>query len=487
MRKPRRSRSSVRALVLAALVLLIVATAPAIPAPPVPPMRVDGNAFDAAALPLAAGTRVHATFDGVDYGNGSVVLDGAGGFSLLVEGNSWLGAAPGTSDTPTIKEGPDPDELLVFAAGDFATSADVFEEVLAWQSGVVAAQDLHLPPGPASIVPLKIQGVVARSVVEPNPYVQVCNPTSSAVDLGDYALEVNRPGVVRGPNVSLSGSLAPNDVVQVDLGSASFLTATGDALKLVYDNPGGPNAPASGADVVVDRVEFNATTGGTLTWEPGNTILGDAPAPRAGFILERAATCVDTDDPGDFRLAPEPGLPPNVAPTVTIIAPTAGAVVRVAESLPIAWTMADETFPASDLLVWVNATVGATTASVVSGAMGATSAAWIVPDVPGDITITVEVVDPFGARGSDSVGPLSTRPPDPLGGLFAVILAALVVLVIVGVLLVAYRSRRSRAQAPPRPPPQPPSSAPAAGPPTAGPSPAAAGTKRCPRCGTAVH
>jgi len=478
------SRWSIRVLAVAAFVLLVVASAPPVAAPPVPPMRVDGNAFDPASAPLAPGTRIRAFFDGVDYSNASVVLDNTGAFSLLVDGNSRLGP---TSDTPTIKEGPDPDEVLVFAAGDFATTARIFEEVLAWRSGVVAAQDLNAPPGPASIAPLKIQGLVTRPAVEPNQYVQVCNPTSSTVDLADYVLEVNRPGVVHGPNLTLSGSLGPNGVMQFDLGSLSFLTRTGDALKLVYDNPGGPNAPAAGADVVVDRVEFNATTGGTLSWEPGNTILGDVPAPRAGHILERATTCADTDDPGDFRLAPEPGLPPNVAPDVTIVAPTAGAVVPVGQSLAIEWTMADETFPATELLVWVNATYAGTGTAILAAAMGATSATWIVPDVSAGITITVEVEDPFGARGSDSVGPLSTRPSDPFAGLGSVLLGAMVVVVIAAILLIAYWSRRSRARPPPRPPPQPPSTAPPVAPPPATQSAPPGDTKRCPRCGTAVH
>jgi hypothetical protein len=464
--------------VLAALFAMVLA--PGTYAPPVAPMRVEGQAFDAASSPLAPGTRIRAIVDGVDYSNGSFVVNPLGAYGLLVEGNHML---DGASDSPTLKEGADDLEDVSFVAGDPGPAERVFEEVVPFRTMLVATQDLHLAPAASQPAPLRIQGIVARPVTRANQYVVVCNPTSSAVDLADFYLEVNRPGQIHGPNVTMSGALGPNANVTVDLGSASFLVPTGDALKLAYDNPGGPGAPAAGSDVVLDRVEFNATAGGTLFWEPGNTILGDAPAPRIGHILRRATECADTDDPSDFLLEPEPGLPPNVPPAVTIGAPSPGAVVASGSSVRIEWTMSDETFANGELLVWVNVSYAGTAASLLAGSAGATSVTWAVPDVEAeDAVVTVDVVDPFGGVGSATSGTFAIRRPDGVGGLTTVLIAALAVVLIVALLV--FVVLRARHRGPPKegPPPkvtEPSAPAQAEAPPER--------RKTCPRCGTVVH
>ncbi|HKZ98828.1 MAG TPA: hypothetical protein VJ326_04475 [Thermoplasmata archaeon] len=472
---------------LAALAVLLLAAVLAAPAraPPAVPMRVDGTASDASASPLPAGTRIRATVDGVDYSNGSAVHDGAGGFSLLVDGNSRLA---GASDSPEIKEGADPAEDIVFVAGDPGSAATVFVEVLPWQEGATRVQDLTLAAAGLQPAEIKIQGLLPRPAQGGPQSAFVCNPTGSAVDLGGYYLELNRPGIVHGPRFDLAGTLAPGATLRVDVGT-SFLTPTGDAAKLVFENPGGAGAPAGGADVVVDRVEFNATTGGTLSWEPGNTILGDAPAPRPGFVLERAVLCVDADSPSDFRLVPEPGLPPNGPPSVGLDAPSAGATLPGGAPFTIRWTMADDVFLEGYLLVWVNVSVGGTNTSVLAGAEGTTSVVWNVPDLQAaDVIVTVEVSDPYGERAVATGGPFSIARSTPFDG-SALVVALVLVGVVLGFLLLAFLFRRRGSRPPARPAMRPP----AAPPPSAGPAPPPTGpvvpserTKTCPRCGTAV-
>src|SRR5205807_1302554 len=133
----------------------------------------------------------------------------------------------------------------------------------------------------------------------------------------------------------------------------AWLTPTGDALKLVYRNPKGGAATGGGQDIVVDRVEFNATRNGTLSWEPGNTILGDAPAPGPGQILQRDGSCTDTNDPRDFSLAMEPGTSANERPTVAITVPSPGQQMPAATMVTLSWTMSDDVFLNAAMLIAV--------------------------------------------------------------------------------------------------------------------------------------
>lgn len=476
------ARCAALLLLLACAVVLVARPAAA---PPVPPMRVDGAAFDAFDSPLPAGTPIRAFLDGVDYSNGSVVLDGAGSFSVQADGN-WRLA--GASDSPSIKEGADPDETFLFVAGDLTTTADVFEEVLSYEVGAVRTQDLHLADASLLPAPLKIQGLVPRPAQGGSQVAFVCNPTGAPVILDSYYVELNRPGLLRGPRHNLTGTLDPGVQARVEFGSASFLIPTGDAVKLVYENPGGLGAPAAGRDVVVDRVEYNATVGGTLSWEPGNTILGDAPAPRPGLILERATFCGDTNDPSDFRLAREPGLPANGPPSVALVDPAPGVTLRSGQPFTIRWTMSDDLFLETYLLVWVNVSVGGANTTLLAGAEGASSVVWAVPDVEtADAVLTIDVEDPFGERASATSDPIRITRTIPFDGP-AVLVAAIVVAVILGFLLVAYLFRRRRAP-PAQPlaprPPGPPPSAPF--PPAAAPEPSGDRRKTCPRCGTSIH
>lgn len=472
-----------RLLLLASFfVLLVVSLAPPVAAPPPIPMRTDGLAFDRTGNPLAIGTPIRTFVDGVDYSNLSTVHAGTGSFSVLTVGNSK--SAGDLSDTPEVLEGPNLADEVIFAAGDFTGSTPVFRETLPWSPGAVVSQDLNLGSVATTPLPIKIQGIVTRPAQRGNQYVVVCNPTGGSVSLSDYYLQLNEPGRYDGPALPLAGILTGVASVEVDLPSDSFLDPRGDALKLVYRNPGGALPTAGGRDIVVDRIEFNATVNGALFWEPGNTILPDAPAPGLGRILERSPTCADTNEAGDFRIAVEPGLPAsNEPPTVVILSPTQGQSITKGTPFTITWSMSDDIFLPEDLRVWVNITIGPTNMTLLNDSAGQTSVVWAPPDeIVIGVVIRVEVVDPFEARGGDSRTVNVTEPT-----LDAVLVAVLMVTILLAFLLLglvfALRARRTL----PRPPPGP-AVAPGPTPPGAAGAPAQAlpGRKLCPRCHTAV-
>ena len=242
-------------------------------------------------------------------------------------------------------------------------------------------------------------------------------------------------------------------------------------------------AAAGGGDIVVDRVEFNATRGGTLTWEPGNTIMGDASAPGPGRILQRT-NCQDTNQPQDFTLAVEPGLPANGAPTVAIVVPAPGQNVPAATAVTLTWTMSDDVFLSGYLHVWANVTIGNATIGLVSDRMGVTSTVWTPPDVDAaNVVLRIEVEDPFGAHAQASTTfALSRQSPVVL------IVAVLIAVVLLVFLIFGFRRTRKHEtgqRSPPPTPPTPPSTAPPVVPPI-GAALSRAEKKTCPRCHTAV-
>src|SRR5437899_3716367 len=325
------------AMVAAALLSAILVAAP----PPIP-MRVQGQAFDRAGTALPVATPIRAFVDGVDYSNDPQVQNGAGTYAILISGNSKDNA--NVSDTPTVQEGANLGDPVIYAAGDFVAGTGVFQETVPWSPATIRVTDLHVGSTATTPQPLKIEGIVTQPARGGNQFVFVCNPTGAPVPLSSYYLETDAPGTYHASSLALTGVLSANSSIRQDLPLATWLVPTGDALKLVYRNPGGPNASAGGRDIVVDRVEFNATAGGTLDWEPGNTIMGDAPAPGPGHILQRDANCTDTNQPSDFSLGVEPGLPANAPPTVTITSPTNGQALPAAGAVTLTWTISYAVF-----------------------------------------------------------------------------------------------------------------------------------------------
>ena len=452
-------------------------------APPPIPMRTQGQAFDAAGTPLPIATPIRAFDDGVDYSNDTQVSNGVGSYSVLVSGNSKDNA--NISDTPAVQEGANLGDPVIYAAGDLVTNTRVFQESVPWTPGAIIMSNLHVGSNATAPEPLKIQGLVTLPARGGDQFVFVCNPTSAPLSLSSYYLETDAPGTYHGSSLPLSGVLNANSTVRQDLPLPTWLMPTGDALKLVYRNPGGPNASAGGRDIVLDRVEFNATRGGTLDWEPGNTIMGDAPAPGPGRILERDANCTDTNQPGDFSLGIEPGLPANGPPTVTITSPTNGQAIPAAGAVTVTWTMSDDVFLASYLHVWVNVTVGNQTTALLTDVIGATSVPWPTPDIAATgVVVRVDVQDPFGAQSSDTRTVSLTRQSS-----LALIIAVLIAVVLVLFLLFGFlRARRKPPQpvAPPPIPPMPPAILPPVGAATVSTG-VPPDKKVCPRCQTHVN
>jgi hypothetical protein len=456
---------------------------PAAAALPIP-LRTEGRALSEAGSPLPIDTPIRTFLDGVDYSNESRVQDGAGSFVVLTRGNSK--ADPNVSDTPSVLEGPNIGDVVIYATGDFTSFTRVFIETGSWSPAGIVRRDLTLGLEASTPQPVKIQGLVTQPARGGNQFVFLCNPTPSVVFLGDYYLERNAPNSYRGPRFDLTGNLAPASILQVILASPTWLTAAGDALKLVYRNPASSNAPAAGGDIVVDRVEYNATQNGALTWEPANTILGDAVAPGPGQVLQRNSACTDTNRPVDFSLVNEPGLPDsNDPPSVTIVTPGSGQTVPGGTTVTFTWTLSDDVFVQEYLQVWANVTSGNQTIPLVDGTFGTTSATWMAPDETlSGLVLRVEVQDPFGARGT-ATQTFSVTRQSPLALVVAILIAIVIIAFVIFGFLRARKPERRPPPAPPTPPMMP------ASPPTAaiaresGVSPV--GQKTCPRCHTLVN
>ncbi len=478
--------SGILFLVTGMLVVAVCSLPAARAAVPIP-MTTEGTAYDASGSPLPQGTPVRTFIDGVDYSNDSAVSTASGSYSVLTQGNLVINAT--TPEPSPTKHGANAGETVVYTASDFTSSADVFQETTPWHSDTVVGLDLHLGSAGTTPQAVKIQGIVSQPARGGPPYIFLCNPTAAPVSLSDYYLQRDAPGTYYGANLSLAGALAVGTTVRENLTAAFGLVPSGDALKLVYRNPGGGGASAGGMDIVVDRVEFNASVGGTLDWQPGSTVMGSAPAPGPGRILERSPSCADTNSPSDFHLAIEPGLPPSAPPIVTILAPVSGQNLQGGQVFTLSWSIADAVFVTSYIDVWVNVTVNGVTTTLVAGTEGATSAGWNVPDLeaPGSV-VRVEVTDPFGERGNATTV-FNVTPATP----FSAVIAILVVVVVAVFILWAYRRAQKEAErqhAPPATPPVPPTTGP---PPTAAPTVTTAvaagppGTKVCPQCHTPVN
>jgi len=338
-----------RARGVAALLVVLAASAlaPVVQGPPLPPFELFGTASDEPGTPLSVGTALSAFIDGVAYSNASTVLESDGSYAMSVAGNSFTGS---TSDTPAIKEGGNPSDPIVLLAGDFTASATVFRQMGTWQAGAPLRLDLRAAVGSKQPGLLKIQNLTVRPADAGPQYAFLCNPASGAsLDLSRYYLQKDVPGSANGPAVNLSGLVIPGASAYVDLGSPTFLVPAGDALKLAWRNPGGADAPAAGRDVIVDRVEFNATAGGALTWEPGNTIMTDAPAPGLGQQLRRSPQCADTNNGSDFVVVAETGrlLPPGV----TVQSPDGGEDWTGGSSHEIRYTISDPTDPSLSVVI----------------------------------------------------------------------------------------------------------------------------------------
>ncbi len=297
------------------------------------PFELYGVARQETGVVLPDGSPIRTMVDGVDYSNKSSVFSrpgfSDGFFQVETYGNHKTNLTdPGT---PWIKEGADDSEPIMYVWGDMSNNTQldvtkpwltgvVFKEMHNWITGPPARSG-SLNAAPAIYQPplIKIWGVVTNSSYSPyNDYVWLCNPTPYEVDLSEFYIQKDVLGSPDGPIHAIPATnVSAYSLHHVDLGTRDWFVESGDNVKLVWrNNASNPNAPYSGIDVIVDRVEFNASTGGTLYWEPGNTIQPDEVAPTFGFQINRTMECRDTNSKQkDFWLVPEgPPPPPNRAP-----------------------------------------------------------------------------------------------------------------------------------------------------------------------------
>jgi len=227
-------------------------------------------------------------------------------------------------------------------------------------------------------------------------------------------------GNANGPSVPISGTIPANGgKLFVDLLSTTYFVDTGDNVKLVWNNTPGAGAAFGGSDIIVDRVEFNETSGGTLFWEPGNTIQGDEVAPLQGGSINRNVACADTNSrvqdfsPDIENRQNNPPLAPNPICLQGLCAPSNQLNhITVLTGFPMTWTHID---PDGDpqtqaqpsiytvspsTLVWQTTVSGAAGTATFNGVLLACN----------DYELRVRTKDAF-AYGPESILPFHTNCP----------------------------------------------------------------------------
>src|SRR5436309_12269716 len=148
--------------------------------PPIP-MRTQGHALDQGGSPLPLGTPIRTFVDGVNYtggrfpGDTMAVQDGTGSFAVLTAGNSKTNA--NASDTPTVQEGANLGDTILYAAGDFTVATPVFQETSTCAPETIVTQHVHLGSAPSTPQILKIEGIVTQPAQGGDQFVVLCNPT----------------------------------------------------------------------------------------------------------------------------------------------------------------------------------------------------------------------------------------------------------------------------------------------------------------------
>jgi DNA-binding transcriptional ArsR family regulator len=289
------------------------------------PYELYGTAHDEVGVVLLDGEPIRTFIDGVEYSNKTSVYSRPGYFDGYFDVDTYGNYRSNRTvlGTPWIKEGGDDGDPIMYVWGDMSNNTPIGGPAQPWKTGVVFKENhtwqTGLPPEAGDLneamtalqPPLaKIYSIVTNSTLLPyNDYVWLCNPTPTPVDASRLFIQKDLPGSFDGPIVQVNaGTISPFGRYFVDTGSLNYFVEAGDAVKLVWkNNASNPNAPFGGKDVVVDRVEFNRTPfGSALNWEPGNTIQPDELAPDRGFIINRSASCGDTNSVRqDFFLSVE--------------------------------------------------------------------------------------------------------------------------------------------------------------------------------------
>lgn len=312
-------------------VLFSPVTEPARAAIPVP-HNLYGQAMDSNGVVFVNGSYVSAWIDGMVYGWNWTFYDGgnpdpmnrSGKFDIDTAGNQIT--IPGDPDTPWVKEGGDHDvDDIMYVWGDMTdlsvnlgSPTTIFEQTTVWRTFVYDLTDLSEAQIQPPALP-KINNILTQPGDLGNQYIYIYGPEGTTME--EFYLEKN-DGQLHDPatRINLTGTISETYHFYVDLGATDYLDINGDELKLVWENPGGPGSPFGGMDVIVDRVEHNATVGGTHYGEPDNTIMPDATAPGFGFDIHRQPTPgSDTNDcSSDFIPGIGIGRPPRPPYPLTI-------------------------------------------------------------------------------------------------------------------------------------------------------------------------
>ena len=323
MHEKRKASISVILVMVFVLGLFIPMSQHARAAIPVPHNQY-GHAIDFNGVGLGNGSYVSAWIDGVEYGWNWTFWDAldpddnnkSDKIDIDTAGNQVT--IPGDPDTPWVKEGGDHNiDDIMYVWGDMTeyvvnlqSTSTIFEQTAVWKTFVAEYIDLTIAPTQPSALP-KITNIVTQPGDMGTQYIYIFGPQGTSMD--EFYLEKN-DGVLHNvaTQILLAGTISETMYFYVDLGATDYLDIMGDELKLVWTNPGGPGTPFGGMDVVVDRVEYNATAGGTHFGEPDNTILTDTVAPGPTFDIHRQPMPeTDTNDClSDFLSGPEPGRPP---------------------------------------------------------------------------------------------------------------------------------------------------------------------------------
>jgi hypothetical protein len=250
--------------VIIGLIAVAFAGFPAANAAPPQPHNFFGIARDSTSTPLFFGTRITAWIDGVDYSNGTSVVNPSGSYDMDVFGDNQTDISGTGDNTPTIKTGGDISDEIMYAAGDMtvykaSNPQQIFTAKDFWGVPTTGqSENLDLTLAPVANQPSlpKIGRITTQPADGLTQYLYLCNPTAAAIDASQYFLEKPVPGSFSGPLHPIpAGTIAPLggrwyvNLTAWSVGGTT-LTTTGDAIKLVWNNNGGA---FGGTDVIVDR------------------------------------------------------------------------------------------------------------------------------------------------------------------------------------------------------------------------------------------
>ncbi|MGB9635656.1 MAG: hypothetical protein ACPL1Y_00175 [Thermoplasmata archaeon] len=276
---------------------------------PVIPYNQYGFAYkDGVVLP--ENSTIYAWIDGVCYANATVKNVSVNGtvvynYEFIVLGDDV------TNDNGTVvnpvKEGGLNEDVIYFT---YTTGNTVYfaNQTSVFVNGSSVEKNL-------SFYSTTQKALINEIVAEPgdggNDYVYLYFPDISSINLQNWKLEKCGNGTYSAWNAVLSTlttQIYPegSNYLYVDLGG-DILSGTGGSLKLLW------YSDAMNTWVCVDRVEWNASTGGTHNYAPSNTIMPDATgATTSGMSMKRVGNPPqDTDNcTADFIVTAATARPP---------------------------------------------------------------------------------------------------------------------------------------------------------------------------------